>query len=930
MKKLIYFLCFTLALGSLAAQNKTNISFFKGEIIVKIKSKYADKCNKSAIAIPSLYQFTKENKIYQTEKIFPNHKRVKEKTLQNNWVDLSTIYKFYFDENLDPYKIIQQLQKEESIEYAELSYEDQLTYSPSDTANYRQWYLNAIKAYEAWDIEQGDTSVVIAIVDTGSDMDHDDLIDDYAYNYNDPINGIDDDNDGFIDNFRGWDVANNDNNPNLSLGSHGMNCAGIASASTDNTTGISGCGFNTKILTVRIDEEVTGRLIASYQGIVYAADHGAFIINNSWGSNTYSNFSQDIVNYAAINKGALVIGAVGNFGEEKRFYPAAYENILSVGATIEGDTVKAESNFGYWVDIMAPGETMYTTADNNGYNINGGTSMAGPVVAGVAALVKSHFPNYTAEQVKQQLLNSADNIDAINDQKYRNKVGAGRINALKAITQTNLPGIVFENRQISDGGYNLLSSGDVITISGDFVNHLAEATNVNVSIREMGNKVELIESNFSLGTIAAGTSSYIGAKPFKLKIKEGLAINETLEMEVLIVADNYEKKQYFSFIINPDYLTVSENDLTVTLTSNGAIGFSGSNNDLGDGIKLLDGNTLLYEGGFIVGNSANYIPNRFRGDGSNDFDFSILQSIQVDAPLKADFETSALFNDANYSNGGKLKILQKNYFFTNAKNKRSTIYVFALQNTSDQKMEDLYAGMIMDWDIRSYQRNKVDYDSQRKMGISFSTDTALYCGVKVLTEDIGVTHYAIDNTSNSSGGVNTLDGFSDAEKFQVISTNRAKAGQNSAQGNDIMDVNTIGPFSLDPNETKTVSFAVIVASSIGELNIEADANQEMFDSKGLTNLEIPKNIPTTKNIRLYPNPTNTNLNIELTLDEFASLDLEVYDSFGKLVIQQKSKNYFSGVHLIQLNSLQLKTGVYFLEIKNDKFNFQNKFVVAPR
>ena len=145
-----------------------------------------------------------------------------------------------------------------------------------------------------------------------------------------------------------------------------------------------------------------------------------------------------------------------------------------------------------------------------------------------------------------------------------------------------------------------------------------------------------------------------------------------------------------------------------------------------------------------------------------------------------------------------------------------------------------------------------------------------------------------------------------------------------------MDVNSIGPFNLEPMETKTVSFAVIVGNSIAELNLQADASQDTFNSKGLTNLEIPKNIPTTKNIRLYPNPTNTKLTVELTLDEFAILELEVYDSFGKLVIQQAPKNYANGVHQIQLNSLSLKTGVYFLEIKNDKFNFQNKFVVAPR
>ena len=132
------------------------------------------------------------------------------------------------------------------------------------------------------------------------------MVANYAYNYNDPVNGIDDDNDGYIDNFLGWDVADNDNDAGFGSSGHGINVGGLISAATDNVTGLSGAGFKTKLMPVKIDQSSTGQLTAAYKGIVYAADHGAFIINNSWGGTVYRQYEQEIINYAAVNRGCLL------------------------------------------------------------------------------------------------------------------------------------------------------------------------------------------------------------------------------------------------------------------------------------------------------------------------------------------------------------------------------------------------------------------------------------------------------------------------------------------------------------------------------------------------------------------------------------------------------------------------------------------------
>ena len=186
-------------------------------------------------------------------------------------------------------------------EYVEPYYLPKLTYTPSDTITDNQRYLDLMEAENAWDITKGDTTIVIGITDTGWDTSHPDLLDNVKINYNDPINGVDDDNDGYIDNYIGWDLGMDDNDAMWESSAHGTNVSGIAAAATDNVTGIAGVGFNTKFMPIKISNSV-GVLTRAYQGVVYAADHGCFIINCSWGSFVPSQFGQDIIDYATIKK----------------------------------------------------------------------------------------------------------------------------------------------------------------------------------------------------------------------------------------------------------------------------------------------------------------------------------------------------------------------------------------------------------------------------------------------------------------------------------------------------------------------------------------------------------------------------------------------------------------------------------------------------
>ena len=912
------------------AQNHTN--FVPGEIIIKIKSNYGDKCQKSTIQIPEIEQAVQKSAITAVRKLFPNHQPPKTKKGGPKLVDLSTVYSVQIDPLADVKKILAQFNNMESVAYAEEKVVNELTYTPNDTLLSRQWYIVAVDLFRAWDIQQGDTTVVIAYTDTGTDIDHPDMVANYAYNYNDPVNGIDDDNDGYIDNFLGWDVADNDSDAGFGISGHGINVGGLISAVTDNVTGLSGAGFKTKLLPVKIDQSSTGVLTAAYEGIVYAADHGAFIINNSWGGTVYRKYAQEIINYAALNRGCLIVAATGNNKFENRFYPAAYDNVLSVGSLTTADLVKSDikgSNYGYWTDIMAPGDNMLTTNAIGGYGVNGGTSMAAPIVAGIAGLVKAQFPNYTWQQVTEQIINNGNNIDAFNDPIYAGKLGAGRVNAFLAVSDSSKPGILFQNNTISDNNDETFVIGDTLRIAGTFMNWLKDASNVSVNISTINNKLQPLNTiTVSIGSLNSLDSFSIQNSPVEFVIRQGIGFDEEVEFEVSIIADGYSKKQYFSTIINSDLLTIQENNLTVTVISDGGIGYTNPNRIIGEGIKYKNGSSLLWEGSLLIGSANNFIANNFRGENVNDDDFDISEAIRPTPPKLSYFQTfsSSTFNSS--SNDG-LSIENRCYVFKHLQAQNSIIYEYKITNTGTVNYTNLFAGIILDWDIVNYDRNKISYDAARKMGISFATDSALFCGVRVLLSDStqATTHYAIDNSSNTQGSVNLSDGFSDMEKIQVLSTNRHFAGAATAEGNDIIDVNSVGPISLSRGEEFYISFLVTVSDSLMSLQTESDTLKNLYERIALSNEEI-RQFTSNNELKIYPNPARRIVNLELNLAKREKLDITIYDIKGQKVYNLAGSFYNRGKTQVLLNNLDLETGIYIIEIEGDNLLFQQKIVVA--
>ena len=309
----------------------------------------------------------------------------------------------------------------------------------------RTYGLYKIQAPQSWEIHRGSSNVIVAVIDSGIDYLHEDLTANLWYNPGEIQNdGIDNDNDGFIDDIIGWDFRNNDNKP-YDDNAHGTHVAGTIGAVGENGRGISGVIQKVSIMALKFtNNEGSGRTSDAISAIRYAVDHGANILSNSWGGENFTQALYDAVKYAQ-ERGVLFIAAAGNGGNDSRgddidrypTYPAAFDldNVISVAATNSHDELEYFSNFGKnSVDLGAPGVYIYSTVPKNKYEAFSGTSMATPHVAGGAALLLSYKPNLSFTDIKNILLSSTDKLPTLNNKS----VSGGRLNVRAALTSASV------------------------------------------------------------------------------------------------------------------------------------------------------------------------------------------------------------------------------------------------------------------------------------------------------------------------------------------------------------------------------------------------------------------------------------------------------------------------------------------------------------
>ncbi len=904
--------------------NVGSSDYMEGSIIIKVNADYRGECGINSLQITSVNSVFNKLDVTETKKMFPHHQPPASSKNEQGFplTDLSLIYSVKYAASIPVDKAIDLLLSCKEIFYAEPVYINKPLYIPNDTLAGAQYHHIKIKTFEGWDIQKGDTNIVIGLTDTGIDSAHVELVNQVKYNYADPINGIDDDGDGYIDNYRGWNVAFNTNDVQGNSFLHGNFVAGIASAQVDNITGIAGVGFKTKFLPVNCAPN-SNVIVNGDVAIVYAADHGCAVINCSWGGFGSSQFSQDVVNYATFNKNSLVVGAAGNANNDAPFYPASYQYVLSVGGSDSTDqkwisSSTSGSSYGSYLDVCAPGNKIYSifpTGSATPYWYSGGTSEAAPQVSAIAALVKAQFPALTALQIGERIRATCDNIDTIPfniANGYVKKLGKGRVNLYRALTEA-ATSVRALDIKITDNNDDAFVVNDTMDISAVFTNFLDPLSNLNVTLTSNSPDINILNPTLNFASLGTLQSDSNRANPFHAIINPSIPRNTKVVFTLTFGSGSYSDFQSFEVTVNVDYLNVLVNDIGVTITSKGRLGYNDTGLTQGIGFTQNEGPNLMYAGSLMVGVNDSMVSDATSGTpaGAVDNDFVPVDYIrEIIPPVVSEYDLVTRYNDSGNTLPVGVIVTHKTFAWSTVADRKYVITEYTITNTSATNFNGLYAGIYSDWDITSatYSTNRALYDAALKMGYAFEVlSNTNYAGIKQLTP--GNTSYYAFNNDGTDGSVNVYDGFTRAEKYQCMNgAGRSAAGTNG-NGTDISMLLSAGPFTVNAGDSVKVAFALVGGDNLTDITQAALAAQVKYNTVGIDNVNA-----SNENVIVYPNPSNGYITVQLNAENNVLALIELLDAQGKLINTQNKKLVAGNTSQVHIKTNQLAQGIYFIKV----------------
>jgi len=463
------------------------------------------------------------------EQVFPE---VKNKDWQaEDGTYLMNIFRIHLKNNDVINEALDELAKDPAIIYAEFDFlrwqYGVQEYIPNDPNYTNAWFLSKIDAPKLWYYFQGSDDIVVAIVDSGAKWNHEDMREQIWINENNADQFTIDWGNGTISpvsytqasNVMGWDFwpqTTRPNNPFQSYpgNTHGTHVAGTVGAEGDNNKGALGVGFKIKLMITKHQSHLqeSPNITNGYNGIIFAADNGASVINCSWGGTGFSNSEQNTITYAT-DAGSIVVAAAGNDDLNMDFsnhYPSNYNGVLCVAATTSADVKSDFSNYGSRVDVCAPGSgiyaTLYNSIGNDTYGSLNGTSMASPIAASVVAITKYFHPDLSPYEIIERVKYTAD---PINEGTYSGLLGTGRVNVYRSALMGIIPNIEMTNIQltVNDGtGDNIPRKGDLVKLKVTFSNEIdwANATGITAKITTEAEGVEIIEPNLNINNIING------------------------------------------------------------------------------------------------------------------------------------------------------------------------------------------------------------------------------------------------------------------------------------------------------------------------------------------------------------------------------------------------------------------------------------------
>ncbi len=863
--------------------------------------------------------------------------------------NLSRIYVFDYEKNIDPAIVAGKLSEFPGIEYAEPAPRYELLDIPNDPYYEVQYYLEQINAIDSYDFTDTLPEVILGIVDTGVDYEHEDLA---AKIYENPgetgtdnngddkrSNGRDDDNNGFIDDWRGWDFVSStsndgqDNDP-YPGNMHGTHVSGTAAAHTNNDTGIAGIAVNARILPVKIgqDNSFSRQVINSFDGLLYAGIAGADVINCSWGSNARSEADQEIITTVE-GLGSLVVAAAGNDGDNRLIYPAGYDNVLSVASVNPDDRKSFFSNYHTGIDISAPGEDIYSTVPDNQYEYASGTSMATPVTAGVAALARAMFPGYSPLQLGEHLKATADPVDTLNF-VYEGMIGKGRVNVGRALDERDVRSVIVLSHEISDESNDgILDIGEKVEISLEILNVLNPVKNLKMVAESILFDLEFIDNEENIGDLATGQTKFL-EKSISFIVPDNVPLDYNMLLKLKFTDDSGDAGyQTLGVIMRPSYRTMDSNNISVTLNSVGNIGYNDyPSNTQGIGYRYKGSESLLYEGSVMVAVSEERVSDNARSayqiEKNNSFFTDRIIQLDNTSDTASLTGVSEYFDTGDTADAG-VRVLQKTYQFNEPGTEDFIIVSYDIINESGFDQDSLFAGLFFDWDIGPGGRyNKAYFDDSRLIGFmkNIAADTLPLAGVMLLSAHLP-NYYAIDNDSYSQENPGIYDGFTRREKWKFLSGGIAR------QESEVTDASMVigaGPIELKNGDTTRVSFSIFSAYTVDDLRRAADNSREIahkYDIANGPNVSIPAE---DSLIMIYPNPAvETGFMVDYAISRASGVSMYIYDALGrKAATVFENRRHYPAKYTESVKVDRLAQGKYFLVLETGLERIAEPFTIV--
>ena len=689
-----------------------------------------------------------------------------------------------------------------------------------------QDYLELISAYEGWDITTGDPATVVAILDSGSDLDHSDIQGQLAYNYADPVDGVDNDGNGYTDDFAGYDLADNDPDVSVLNDPHGFRVAGLSSAATNNGLGIAGIGYQCKYLPIKTFRDSDDEFQNGYEAIVYAAEQGAQVINLSWGSTTSSTqYVRDIIDYVVDEHDVVLVAAAGNTPSELDFYPASLPKVLSVGASNLNDLKASFATWSPLIDLMAPGEAIYTLDSGNTYRSVQGSSFAAPMVSGTAALIRSYRPHLTAAQVREQIRVSADDIYAFGTNvNYPYSLGRGRLNVARALSDTTKAAVRLENWAYQGTVGPYVNYDDTLYITGEFASYLAPWIAGKATLQSSSPYITLIDSVWetdNLGTLERSPNDTL----FVLYLEPDLPANTNLLLRVDFTGESYVDWQNLRLKSEPSYLTLDNGTQQFTLSSDGELGYQRTSGLVGIGWNW-NGDFMLDHIGLLIGTDTSHVADNAVENTLtrvHSADFTALSPIKRFGNSQADIDVRSWFAEGSDTPLFGIRMYQRWLASQQTGEGNWILAEYRLVNHSNADIDSLSIGWIGDWGLDRDGENIAAYDSTGRLAYVADTAQGLFAGVAWISLDSAL-YQAID-WDTLHGNLSDVDTvLSKADKYRLLASPSPDLTAGSQGiGNDVGLATGFWIPRLESGANHPVVLSLITGFSIDELR--AAANQ---------------------------------------------------------------------------------------------------------